>query len=63
MDSTQRTIILIKAQALKEAAEDWERRSQEWAAEGKPLLAQTYNFMAMMATGRSRALELSTYFD
>jgi len=63
MDSTERTIILIKAQALDEASKDWEARSEEYKAEGNTKVAEVYHFMALMAHGRSRSLEFSTYAE
>jgi hypothetical protein len=63
MDSTQRTIILIKAQALREASEDWLKRWQELVDLKDETMAERYNFMATMAAGRAASLEISTYAE
>lgn len=61
MNSTERTIVLIKAQALREASEDWLKRWQEYVDLGDEKMAERYNFMATMASGRASSLEISTY--
>jgi hypothetical protein len=63
MNSTERTIILIKAQALDEASKDWQARSDEYKADGNAKVAEVYLFMALVAQGRARSLEFSTYAE
>ncbi len=63
MESTQRTVVLIKAQALQEAAADWLERWQYYVDQGDEVMAERYNFLATMASGRASSLELSTYAE